>query len=176
MKIKRGEVKVLFATIQKLLNSTEKTNSKFAYALAKNKSRLREEIESLQEAEKPIAEFENKRVELCKQYALKNKDGNPVLEDNVYKGVAESFEFQQKFESLKEKYELPLSQMEKLYTEEVEVDFYLIDKAELPEIIIPAEVDILFPLIKDSEEEKSQIEKLKGEIVELKKKIAELGK
>ena len=60
---------------------------RFAYAMAKNKSALKRELESLQEAIKmsdKFTEYEKKRVELCEQHSEKDDTGKAKLENNEY--------------------------------------------------------------------------------------------
>jgi uncharacterized protein YdiU (UPF0061 family) len=57
-------------------------NPKITYAITKNKRRLQEIIEDLQKSapqpDEKMQEFLNKREDLAKQYANKDKDGNPL--------------------------------------------------------------------------------------------------
>ena len=55
---------------------------RFAYAMARNKSALKRELETLQEAIKAsdkFTEYDKKRIELCEQYADKDEKDKPKM-------------------------------------------------------------------------------------------------
>lgn len=72
MKIRLGELRELTANLYPMQKKTFPV--KISYAIMRN-------IEAL---EKEFSSFEKQRVELCKAYANKDSDGNPVIKDGAY--------------------------------------------------------------------------------------------
>lgn len=72
MKIKLGELRELTANLYPMQKKTFPV--KISYAIMRN-------IEAL---EKEFSSFEKQRIELCKTYANKDSDGNPVIKDGAY--------------------------------------------------------------------------------------------
>ena len=72
MKIRLGELRELTANLYPMQKRTFPV--KIGYAIMRN-------IEAL---EKEFSSFEKQRIELCKTYANKDSDGNPVIKDGAY--------------------------------------------------------------------------------------------
>lgn len=72
MKIRLGELRELTANLYPMQKRTFPV--KISYAIMRN-------IEAL---EKEFSSFEKQRIELCKAYANKDSDGNPVIKDGAY--------------------------------------------------------------------------------------------
>lgn len=72
MKIKLGGLRELTAELYPMQKKTFPV--KISYAIMRN-------IEAL---EKEFSAFEKQRIELCKTYANKDEDGNPVIKDGSY--------------------------------------------------------------------------------------------
>lgn len=72
MKIRLGELRELTANLYPMQKKTFPV--KISYAIMRN-------IEAL---EKEFSSFEKQRIELCKAYANKDSDGNPVIKDGAY--------------------------------------------------------------------------------------------
>lgn len=72
MKIKLGGLRELTAELYPMQKRTFPV--KIGYAIMRN-------IEAL---EKEFSSFEKQRIELCKAYANKDSDGNPVIKDGAY--------------------------------------------------------------------------------------------
>ena len=84
-------MKILNEKLQSVYQGIEAVSGlkgvRFAYAMARNKSALKKELETLQEAVKAsdkFAEYDKKRIELCEQYADKDEKDKPKLENNEY--------------------------------------------------------------------------------------------
>ena len=72
MKIRLGGLRELTANLYPMQKRTFPV--KISYAIMRN-------IEAL---EKEFSSFEEQRIELCKTYANKDSDGNPVIKDGAY--------------------------------------------------------------------------------------------
>jgi hypothetical protein len=80
----KGESIELFTALGKL---GKLKGVKFAYAISRNYSLLRTEMESLEKVSYPskdFQEFEKKRIALVEKFSKKDKDGNPEKQGNNY--------------------------------------------------------------------------------------------
>ncbi len=172
-KIKRGEIKKINESIQRV--SIIDASKWFGLGLLKNKNKIKEELEILDNLQKDLNEFEEKRLNLCAKYVDRDENNAPIIENEEFKGVAENPQFKIELIDLKNKYEKLFTEINSILEEEIEIDFYLINFEHFPEIIKPAEIEILSIMIKDTEiEEEKELEKLKTENTELKNRIAQL--
>lgn len=93
-------------TIYQTLNGMSAfTGVKFTYAIAKNLSLLKSDIEALQKSLEPTEEyqkFDKERMELVKKYAQKDEKGNPVVQGTQYV-LEDEKAFDKGFEALKKK-------------------------------------------------------------------------
>ena len=149
-KMKRSEIIALYNALSNPEFGKLK-GTKFNYAMSKNTRLLKNEVQSIQEAEdKEFGEFENERIELVKECAKKDEKGNPVIENNQYQ-IENVEDFQTKFEALQEKHEYKAKReaFDKFMAEEVEVDLHTILLDNLPEEITKAQSDSIFDLIEE---------------------------
>jgi len=152
---------------------------KAAFAIAKNKSKLEHIIKALDEARTPPEEFlelERKRFEIIKDYASKDKAGNPKIVRGVeYQIPAKKRdEFNEKVEKLRKEYAGAVEkaaeveqQYKEILDETVEINLHIISEDYLPEEMSPAEIAGLEPFIlwNDSVEETTPKDK-KFKVVE----------
>ena len=154
MKVKRVE---LFGLLQALGTLGNLSGVKFAYALIKNKKKIQAELDTLKETVKPsnkLQEYENKRVELCKQYCEKDKEGKPVIKNNSYSGLDVNVKFDAEIKKLKEEYKTELDNREKqvkeynkLLQEKVEIELHKIAVDDLPKDITSKQLESLWLII-----------------------------
>ncbi len=131
---------------------------KFAYGCAKNNSIIQGELEALDKAKEPtkeFAEYDEKRYELAKKHAKKDKDGNPLSENNSL--IMENQEEWEKiFSDFKKDYTEVIAQREKqveeynkLLEEEVDVKLYQISLEDVPKEITTGQLLVIYPIIKE---------------------------
>jgi len=146
-----------------LLNAIESVKTikdvKFAYALVKNKKRIKEEIELLKEATKvsdKLQEYEKKRIMLCKQYCEKDDNKKPIIKNNSYCGLDNNKNFNEEIKKLREEYKEELDNREKqiedynkLLEEKVEIDFYKISLKNIPQDISAEQLEPLMILVNE---------------------------
>lgn len=72
MKIKLGELKEMTKNLSNLMEKNFPVRAH--YAISRNLNKLLSEFR----------EYDNQRVELCKKFARKDKDNNPILIDGKY--------------------------------------------------------------------------------------------
>ncbi|MBD3260093.1 MAG: hypothetical protein GF334_00145 [Candidatus Altiarchaeales archaeon] len=152
--LKKSEVLAINAILARISkDGTEeaptKLSRRFAYGIAKNSRRIKDEVESIQEAMKPVSEYEQKRIDLCKKYADKDDEGNPILKDNVYQGLRDNEEFRKEIDALSDEYEKSIEGVNTILSEETAIDFYEIPLDDFPEQISVGEMEVLLPLVKE---------------------------
>lgn len=104
--MKLGEINRATTNLSRI--AEKKFPAKVGYAIAKNVELLKKENQDL----------EQQRIKLCEMYADKDQEGKPVTEKGKY--VLKEVE-QQKFQA----------EYEEFLKEEVDLDFYTVDLAEL---------------------------------------------
>lgn len=128
----------------------KKISSRLAYAISRSESRMKEELTAINAAMGPYREYEEKRLELCKELCEKGPDGAPVmLPDGKFKGVEESPEWQPRIDTLKAEYEKQMDEVNKMLDEEIEVDLYQADVKDLPEEMSKQDMDIILPFLRE---------------------------
>ena len=145
-----NQVRTMFMAMDKI--SKEKITKQFAYGLAKNKARLKEDIEAIAEAEKIGVEFDNERIAICEKYATKDADGKPVTENNAYVGLNDNQLFLGEMNDLHKKYEPMIKETNELMNKKVGIEFYMIPFESVPEEIAGTDMEILMPMIAEPKE------------------------
>lgn len=146
------------------LDGTSCSNIAFAYAVAKTKRALTAEIESIQEALKPIKqpkEYEDARLALCREHAKETDGGEPETRTDPSTGkpyypMKDMAAFDKAWEELKEKHAEELEALEKqkkeqkdFMAQEVEVQVHQVDQADVPVGITAGQMTMIFDLVKD---------------------------
>jgi len=117
-------------SLYQTLNSKELNSlpgAKFAYAISKNLSILKPEIEALQEALKSsevYKKFDDARIELAKSLAKKDEKGEAIIitnEDKTTHYDVDEKEFNKAFESLKLEHKEAVEEREKQIAEQNEL-------------------------------------------------------
>jgi len=165
LKIKNKEIEGLVGMIVNFAGGKE--DRKFAYCLVRNKDILETHVKALRAAQDAVPdsyiEHEKERIELCKEYCLKDENGkckekiDPRTKKSVFDLDFEKMpEFEEKITELEEKNKEAVEakedfekQLRELAEEEVEIDFYQVSLDRFPEKISGAELDVLKPLIKE---------------------------
>ena len=155
MKVKRTELTKLLQGI----NSINLTGVKFNYALLKNKKKISEELEILKTVIKPneeLEKFENERVEVCKKYCEKDKEGKEVIKQGKFAGLENNKDFETAIDKLKETYKETLDkktaqikEYEKLLIEEVEIDIHQVVLNDVPKEITTKQLESIIEIVKE---------------------------
>jgi hypothetical protein len=123
----------------------EKGTKTWAYLITKNKSILFPDVSGIGEAKKPFDELEKQRQEYCRNRAEKDKRGKPIIENGVYKGIAnndpEIARFVEELTILDDEFNKFLD------NGETELNLYMIDFKEVPEKISPLDFENLSIMI-----------------------------
>jgi hypothetical protein len=129
--MKKKDLEILHGVFTNMLG-TEGLGVKFSYFLSRNLRLIEEELKDIERVIKPDEEFEqynNKRIEVCEQYAKKNDEGEAITEGE---GSQKKYiidenrkqEFDKEIEDLQKEYEMPIKrQTEKTLLLEEEADF-----------------------------------------------------
>jgi hypothetical protein len=137
--------------------------AKFGYAVAKNLAKVKEEcviIEKLQEPSEEFKAYDAKRIELCKKWAKKDEDGEPVIIGNEYDLKENMEKFKPESAALAEEYKETLDARRKvmedvntLLQEESDIVLHKIKEENLPEVITGEQVMGIMAMIEDNEKE-----------------------
>lgn len=155
----KKEILILY---QSLHNLGSLQGCRFAYGIAKNISILEKEAKIIQktiEASPEFSEFENKRIELAKKYAKKDKEGKLLTdtENGVESYVMENqAKFDKEFNNLKNKYEKILDERKKQIDEynelletETDIELYKIKLSDVPSNITVSQMNLIKNIIND---------------------------
>ncbi len=130
MKIKRKDLITIWAVLETIKDS--KTNIRTTYTIAKNRNLIEPEVVAIQEAMKlfgPLAEYENKRVSLCKEYCKKNDNGDPITDNGSYVFDSDQrVEFEKKLKELQESMPEAIEQAKK---QEIEIENLMEDVVDI---------------------------------------------
>lgn len=154
VKIKREEVIRLDQTLDAV---SKMSGTRFAYAVAKNKKKLQEEIESIKAAISPpprLMEYEEKRRGLVMQYAAKTKDGRPDVDAVGNARILDIRAFEDALAPLKDQYREELEAYEAktpergaFLSELVELELHEIPIKHLPKDLKGEDIYMLMPII-----------------------------
>ena len=134
--------------------------AKFAYAVVKNKEKIKREVIEFNKTSTPkptkeYQEWEKARISVCQEHCTK-KDNKPVIENNKFVGLEKNPKFEKVLNKLKVKfketlgdYQKQVSEYRKKLAEEIEFDVHTINKRSLPEKISPKQLEAIMPLIKE---------------------------
>lgn len=146
MKVKYREIQSMFISMRKV--EKDKAGIRWAFALAKNKGKIQNDIDCIIAAEKVMQETEQERIKYCNEHAVKNTSGEPVMENGYFKGVdgkaPELVAFVEKMRKL-------LKEYNEMLNKETEIDFHMVDFKEVPEQIAPEDFANLMLMIRDEE-------------------------
>lgn len=135
----KKELYALYSALQALSSAG---GARFAYAISKNKKFIQEELELVEKSLVQSDEYkayEQKRVELCTKHSNKDKDGNPVMENNAF-SIIDMDKFSKELKELQAGYtaelEAHLKKVEeynKLLDMDTEIEFFKIKLEILPD-------------------------------------------
>jgi len=141
---------------------------KFAYAVSRNISLLKPEIEALEKALEPSDEYkkyDEKRIELAKKYSKKGEKGEkgePLTMPNpenpkLFEYVLEDKEgFQKDFEALKEenkeiieKRNAQIKEQDDFLKTDSTIELFKVSVSEVPQNITVAQMNSIYPIVTD---------------------------
>lgn len=130
----------------------------FTYAVAKNIKLLQAEIDALQKAEEPTEIFkayEADRVELAKEHAKKDENGEPLVENNQYV-LENKAAFDKALLKVQEKHKEAIEERKKqmdayldLLNGEVATELVKVAKSEIDQEITGQQMYLILPIIED---------------------------
>ena len=145
-----------------LTDSGKLQGVKFAYAVAKNKKLIEEEVEALNEGLNPsekFKEYDEKRVELAKEHAEKDEDGNAVMvgEENIKSfDIKDIAKFTKDLEKIQEEYKTELEardkqlkDYEKLMDEDTKLELQKVKLENVPEEITGEQLELISEIIEE---------------------------
>jgi hypothetical protein len=143
-----------------LHNVSRLGGARFAYAVARNLSKLNSEVESIAaafDAHENFIAYDKERAEVAATFAEKNPDGSPKLEGQRYI-VTDEDALAKALEPVKEKHKAAIEEREKqikdfeeLLKEEVEIDIYMVNQIFLPETITADQISGIILMVDEKE-------------------------
>lgn len=136
-------------TAAKNVGQVKTSPIKWAYAVAKNRSKVQPEVDGVGSIEQRLLDADKERLELCREHAKKDAQGEPIMfqgPDGVsrFLGVSENLpelrEILRKIEAIKKEH------ADFLKTE-VEVELHMVDFAEVPKEIAPDDLGSLLVMV-----------------------------
>jgi len=150
MKAKKSDIMKVYSVLEQMSRGTHQI--KFSYFIAKNKKKLKDEVELLKELAVPSEKFQEydvRRAELAKSLADCDSAGRPIIRDNTYVIVKNKEKFDKQIDALKEQYEDAIKEFDEkigaykeILKEEMEFDGHAIRIQDLPEKIEPALIEL----------------------------------
>ena len=150
MKIKKKTFINLWGIFERLNNGVHPI--KFSYFIAKNRKRMKEEIEilmGLTNSTDDYKTYDRERAGLANKLSDKDEKGNPIIQNGQYVIIEKQEEFQKQLKELQKKYKKDIEEQEKRIKEfndilEEDVDFegYQIHTDNLPEKIEPNTIEL----------------------------------
>jgi len=132
----------------------EKVGVRFAYAMAKNVAKMKDEITALAAAEGASrGEYEKQRVALCRQYCDKDGNGKPVMVDGKFSGLSECPEFHVAVAKLMETFNPKIADFDKMMSEEIALDLHKVALTDFPEQLTGEQMAALLPVVDDKPNE-----------------------
>ena len=141
-----------------LLNEL-KGSLKLVRAISRNKILIADELEELQSVQEAVKdtvkELTQKEVELIKEHAKKDEEGNPVprgvgfaLEDPVKYAEANNA-LKEEYSDDIEEFEKKQKEFEEMLEEESDVELKKVAEKELPKQLSVAQMDVLIYMLED---------------------------
>lgn len=131
---------------------------KFNYAIAKNVSLLEIEVKSFEkalEASEQFKEYDQARIELCKEHSEKDENGEAIMTDGNFK-IADSKAFKEAYEVLKEKHAEAIearktqqTEFDELMEKENSITLFKVKMSDIPEEITTENMKSIYQLIED---------------------------
>jgi hypothetical protein len=157
MKVTKKELIKIWNTLEGLSNT--QLNRRFSYGIVRNKKILKDEIESLQEAQTPGKDYQQyniERITLCELLADKDEDGQAVHENGEYVFTENRAELDEKMKELVAKnkeciddFQQKEKEFSSILAEEVELEVYKMSLDVFPETIEPTVLEVLDDFISE---------------------------
>ena len=152
----KKDLLLLWNTLNKLkYDENQKQYIKFKYMVARNKLKLKPEIEIIQELVKlspEFTEFNEKRVEICKEFSRKDENGEAILINNNY-DIVDRKRFNETIETLKDKYKTIIQkeeeqsiEIESMLDENIDIEISKVIIEEVPGDLEQGIIDIFVRL------------------------------
>jgi len=148
----KKDLLLLWNTLNNLkYDESQKQYIKFKYMVARNKLKLKPEIEIIQELAKlspEFTEFNEKRVEICKEFSRKDENGEAILINNNY-DIIDRKRFNETIETLKDKYkdiiqkeEEQSKEIEAMLDENIDIEISKVSLEEIPGDLEQGVIDV----------------------------------
>lgn len=150
MKAKKSDILTVYSVLEQLSKGAHQV--KFSYFIAKNKKKLKDEVDLLKELALPsekYQEYDQKRANLAKDMADRDNNGKPIVSENTYVITENRKKFDDAVDALKNEYEEAIKEFDEkigqyrdILKEEIDFDGHAIKVEDLPEKIEPALIEL----------------------------------
>jgi hypothetical protein len=148
--LKKKDVLGFWNGLQSLSRSEQ--NRKLYYAIGRNLQKVRPIVEVINEAIKPLDDFEKGKIELVKKYSVKDDNGNPVeIPGNQGVRIQDINRFNNALSELgketgQDKRDKEVSE---LLESEESIDLYMVDLDMLPEKMVGILFEPILPMVRE---------------------------
>ena len=155
-KLTLAQVREMLAVIEELKHFP--ASIKFTYALARNRARLAPAVGAWEQAcfpRPPYQEYDARRVEVCREFCLKDEGGAPRIEGQQFiMDPARREEFEAAMAELRREYaealtdrEAQLREAEALLEEPADVELYRLPLEHFPDGLTLVQMNGLMPMV-----------------------------
>jgi len=134
------------------------TGVRFAYAVAKNISKMKIEVESIEKSIKPpegFMDYDQKRIDLAKKHSKKDEKGKEITANNEFQ-IEDETKFDKELKKLQSEYkketdarQKQIDEYIKMLDEEIQFDFHKIDLKDVPAEITTQQMAGIIELINE---------------------------
>lgn len=128
---------------------------KLSYAIARNRETMRKVVEAIQEATKPIQEYEDARIALVQECCARKPDGEPIILPDGQNIIPDMASFTKKLTEIKKKtgQDKKEEEVEALLEETEEIQIHQVDFEILPETIRPDVLGQIMLMVREPKDE-----------------------
>lgn len=146
--IRNSDIVGLWNTIEAIKSKQLSLSTKIAYALARNRRKIQDIIDSIQEAAKPseqFLEYDKKRNDIVVKHTKSNGDGSSIIDHDNMRRELDALEgvFDEVLKKEKEKQK----EVSKLLKEEATIELYRMPLEAFPDTTTTDIIDGLLPML-----------------------------
>lgn len=145
--MKKSEL-VIIGNVLENMSKIDSASVKFKYAIARNIKLLAPIVSPILEMRDKIQkEFENTRIEICKNHCAKDESGEPIFEGDNFTGLQGNAEFETDIKGLYDSFKTKFTDFNSLIEEDEEINLYKINLSDIPNDITTEQFIVLEPII-----------------------------
>jgi len=153
--MKKKEIRAFWQGLNSISGQGDQ-HRRLAYGIARNIGKLKNVLVAMEEASKPLEEFEEKRLELAQKMSKKDDNGDPVsLPGGQGVVITNMIEFNKKVDALRKEtgQDAKDKEIEEMMEADEEVDVYMVPYKCLPKRVNTALIAPIMHMIEEPTEE-----------------------